>query len=268
MVLQNSGTEIKASQINIELGRAANATFQFGGATERGLAGVANGLIRLGNFYGKSNTPSASLNMLIYAYDNQSVVDRVASSLRTVASSLSISLNLSALGVVSSGSIPYNSSYDVVFNWNNNSGPANYASALDTYISNNKGVILGLFANTNYNSPYNNGFNTNYRVVTSGGYTTSNLSYNQTGLSDGGTGILTGVGNVRVSYYNQSFGTLIRGSSIGTSPNGGIAAYYESSLSLGRRVDINTWYGDGTVGSDAGATRLLLNAGLWAGRKN
>jgi hypothetical protein len=269
MVLQNSGTLIRASDINIELGRAANATFQLGGSTERGLAGVANGQVRFGDFYGKSNIPASTLNIMIAAYENVNNINNLTSSLRTVASSLNIPVNVSGV-FLSAVPIPYNSSYDAVLFWNNSSGPLNYASTLNTYVSNNKGVILGVFANTSYNSPYNNGFSNSYQLVPAGPYTTSNTNYSQIGYSDGGTGILTNVSTVRVSYYNQSFTSVIRGSSVGVSASGGIAVYYEPSASLGRRVDINTWYGDGNLTGDTsttGSTRLLLNALRWAARQ-
>lgn len=75
MVLQNSGTAIKASQINVELGRVSNTKFQLGASTERGLAGVASGRIRFGNFYGKSNivdfAGSGSLSFAASSSTNQ-----------------------------------------------------------------------------------------------------------------------------------------------------------------------------------------------------
>jgi len=54
MALQNSGT-IKASDINIELGRSASAQLSFGGSEARELAGVGSGPISLSDFYGKSD---------------------------------------------------------------------------------------------------------------------------------------------------------------------------------------------------------------------
>ena len=54
MALPASGT-IKASDINIELGSPSNTQISFGGSSPRGLAGVANGAIKVSNFYGKSS---------------------------------------------------------------------------------------------------------------------------------------------------------------------------------------------------------------------
>lgn len=51
---------IKASDINVELGRSAAAAFSINGATERALAGVASGAIKFSDFLGKSSR-SASL---------------------------------------------------------------------------------------------------------------------------------------------------------------------------------------------------------------
>lgn len=50
---------ISVSQINVELGRAANAAFDIQGATERELAGVPSGAISFSDFLGKCNTESA-----------------------------------------------------------------------------------------------------------------------------------------------------------------------------------------------------------------
>jgi len=52
MTLASSGA-ISASQINVELGRAANAHFSIGGYPERGLAGKPSGAIAFADFYGK-----------------------------------------------------------------------------------------------------------------------------------------------------------------------------------------------------------------------
>jgi len=60
MALQTSGP-ISANDINIELGRSGTASFSLNGADERGLAGVASGLIDFQDFYGKSSI-SASLD--------------------------------------------------------------------------------------------------------------------------------------------------------------------------------------------------------------
>jgi len=53
MALPSTGL-ISLSQVNTELGRAAGATISLGDAEVRGLAGVANGAIGLGNLRGKS----------------------------------------------------------------------------------------------------------------------------------------------------------------------------------------------------------------------
>lgn len=45
---------LSSAQINVELGRAANAAFSIGGAAERQLAGVPSGPISFSNFLGKS----------------------------------------------------------------------------------------------------------------------------------------------------------------------------------------------------------------------
>jgi hypothetical protein len=46
---------IKASDINVELGRSAGAAFDINGASERALAGVASGPISFSNFLGKAS---------------------------------------------------------------------------------------------------------------------------------------------------------------------------------------------------------------------
>lgn len=54
MTLQTSGT-ITASDINAELKRTSGTQFNIGGADERKLAKVSSGIIKLSDFYGKSN---------------------------------------------------------------------------------------------------------------------------------------------------------------------------------------------------------------------
>jgi len=48
--------------INLELGRAQNATSSMGESALRTLAGVPSGAISISNFYGKSNTATPSFN--------------------------------------------------------------------------------------------------------------------------------------------------------------------------------------------------------------
>lgn len=66
MTLPASGP-ISASNINLELRRASNATFNINGSLERALAGVLSGAISLSNFYGKTYPTSVSLNLTIGA---------------------------------------------------------------------------------------------------------------------------------------------------------------------------------------------------------
>lgn len=90
MALQTSGT-IKASDINTELGRTASARFDLGGTDERALAGIASGLIKMSDFYGKSsevrfintvNRTAANIHTLMgspntpgtYVFENQAVI--------------------------------------------------------------------------------------------------------------------------------------------------------------------------------------------------
>lgn len=54
MVLPSSGL-IRASDINVELGRLAGAPFDINNAVERALAGKPTGAIKFSDFYGKSN---------------------------------------------------------------------------------------------------------------------------------------------------------------------------------------------------------------------
>lgn len=65
MPLQSSGA-IDFSDINVELGVAANTQRSLGDANSRGLAGIASGAIRLGtDFYGKSNAPPSVYYMVV-----------------------------------------------------------------------------------------------------------------------------------------------------------------------------------------------------------
>lgn len=60
MPLPESGS-ISASMINVELGRASNAPFSLGGATERGLAGVPSGGLSFATFRGKASEIAKTL---------------------------------------------------------------------------------------------------------------------------------------------------------------------------------------------------------------
>lgn len=60
MPLPSSGS-ISAAQINTELGRASNAPFSLGGATERGLAGVPSGGLSFASFHGKASEIAKTL---------------------------------------------------------------------------------------------------------------------------------------------------------------------------------------------------------------
>lgn len=53
MTIKSSGL-LKASEINVELGRSANAAFSLTGNEERELADVPTGVIKFSDFYGKS----------------------------------------------------------------------------------------------------------------------------------------------------------------------------------------------------------------------
>lgn len=53
---------ISASDINVELGRAATDPFDINGAAERALAGVPAGAISFDDFHGKSAVPGSNFN--------------------------------------------------------------------------------------------------------------------------------------------------------------------------------------------------------------
>lgn len=61
MTLPLSGV-MTASMINVELGRASNASFAIGGSEERALAGVPSGTIKFSDFYGKASTSWAKIS--------------------------------------------------------------------------------------------------------------------------------------------------------------------------------------------------------------
>ena len=65
MTLPFSGNPIKASQIDAELGVAANTAVSIAQATSRALAGIASGPIKFSNLYGKSRT--LTVDVLIVA---------------------------------------------------------------------------------------------------------------------------------------------------------------------------------------------------------
>lgn len=108
MTLPASGV-ISASDINVELGRAAGAYFDINGTAERTLAGVPSGAISFSSFHGKSNfTPSTNLVQPWLA---------TASSGAAVAEGMtSASLVLSATGGISSG-------FGLQSRWSNSSSP-------------------------------------------------------------------------------------------------------------------------------------------------
>ena len=61
MTIHSSGTPIKVSEINTELGNSSTLTGNLGSTSFRGLAGIASGTIKLSNFYGASSIRFALL---------------------------------------------------------------------------------------------------------------------------------------------------------------------------------------------------------------
>lgn len=74
MALSGTGP-ISASQINVELGRAATATFSIGGASERNLAGVPSGALSFGTFRGKSSVIVRTITSSIVPVTLESLFD-------------------------------------------------------------------------------------------------------------------------------------------------------------------------------------------------
>lgn len=64
---------ISASQINVELGRTANAAFDIQGASERLLAGVPSGAISMSDFLGKSSFSIADQGTTTASFSGSSV---------------------------------------------------------------------------------------------------------------------------------------------------------------------------------------------------
>ena len=168
--------------------------------------------------------------------------------------------------VLTTGSGGYDSNYDAIFYaCNNYNSPADTNSILDIYYNNNKGVILGIFADTIESSFVPNlaknitNYNTSFTA-------TNTISYPQSSIHN----ILYGVSSITPYFCQSSFTSQNGATSIG-SINGTYAVnYLDSSDGIhGRRSDLNFFIRDTVPGdtTSTGANRCLLQALLWSARK-
>ena len=161
----------------------------------------------------------------------------------------------------------YNSSYDAILYWENNtSNTNNVATVLNQYYDNNKGVVLSLFEDTTFGNSFNSQLTkiiTNYDSLT----TAPNISYPQNSLFP----ILYGVNNINLGsskFIASSFNNINNSFSIGSINNTNAINFLDDTIK-GRRVDLN-WYVNDAVFNDISrleTSRATLQALLWSARK-
>ena len=160
--------------------------------------------------------------------------------------------------------LAYDSSYDVVLYCNDNGSypSTNTYNILNQYYNNNKGVILGSM----------DAYNGVSKVISNLSLQNNNNGYSFP-INSSSNPIFYGVsGSILPSYFYSSFipATNSGATSIGTynnTTNAGLIL--DDNTGKGRRVDLN-FNVNTSVSNDSssnGATKIILQACLWAGRK-
>lgn len=303
MVLHDSGTAIKASEINTELGYAPTTFFSLNSAEARALAGKPGDgtLIKYSDFYNKSNLPPGDgFNILLIGNTDYGTANTFASNLGVVINNLSLTytVNMSFLYtsdayyysdklgniITSDGSIPYDPVASVVFVWCDQNGigynASGWATNLNSFTEMNQGVVLAPAATTDfsYNVFTYGSYSSNYQVTSVSGFRQNGPmgAVSQFGQNDSGTGILNGVTSAYVYGVNSAFGTAVNGATqIGTIGLKPLVAFQDFgpyySNNYGRRVDLNFSVFQNTYNlindvSNSSSMRVIANALLWAGR--
>jgi hypothetical protein len=211
-----------------------------------------------------SKASQSSMKIYIFAEDTTTPVNTLKSDIETVATALGqqVTIITGAAQGSAATALDYDSTVDVVLYWNYYQSPTGRGTQLQTYLDNGKGVVMMVYAHTNWSNPTNVGLSTTYQITTSGSYTSESNSYSQTNPT--GHPILNGVSSILANNYNLSFTSVNAATRIGNGPGGGLVIYKDYTST--RRVDLNIFPASDTTTTSN--TRLTYNACLWAAKKD